>query len=239
MVILPLLGALVIGLLSGREGYAAAPLLAVLLVKIVGVGQAIPLITLALLVANLPLLAGGWRTIEGREVARSLLVAVPAAAMGALIFTQLGNEWRLLLLGVVLVVLAATSLAGFSHWLAARSPASAIQAVAGLVSGLGGSSGPLATSVAGSVVTPPAPAAASLAVVALVVHGAKWAVFQTIIPPEPTFIGLAAAMGAALFLGHLVGRRLPIRLDALLQQVVLPGLLLISAVMLLIWFARQ
>lgn len=228
LVLLPLAGAALAGLLSGRMGLAAAPLLLPLLGQLFGFAEAVPLLTLGLLAAELPRAALGVRLVRWRTLASVLASALPSAALGAWLFALLPAELRAPLFGMVFLLLAAVALQGLPRMPIVGSPWAG-RAMAGLLSGLTGSSGPLAVALVRPWKLAPA-AAATLSATAVIVHGVKWAVYQSAIPMEAAFHSLAVGMGLALAVAAWAGRHLADRISPLLSRRFLSLLLALAAI---------
>ena len=238
LILLPLLGALAFGAMSGRLGFAASPLLLSLLGEMFGYGQAVQLLTLALLVANLPGVVFGFQHIRWRPLLAALAIVLPSAASGALLFAFISNEWRLILFGLGFVLLAFMAILGEKSWPATVQPALGC-ATAGLFSGFAGSSGQLTVAVARSPMLSSGQAAATLLGATLATHAVKLGVYQVVIPGEPAFYSLAIAMGAALAIGAGISNRLAERVSASGVRNALPVLLLIGAIHMFAIGARQ
>ena len=238
LILLPVLGAFAIGAMSGRLGFAASPLLLPLLGEMFGYAQAAQLLTLALLVANVPVFASGFQYIRWRPLVAALVIVLPFAASGALLFALMANEWRLILFALGFVLLAFIAVRSGKWWPATVQPPLGC-ATAGLFSGFAGSSGPLAVALSRSPKFASPEAAATLSAAAIVTHSVKLGVYEVVIPGEPAFYSLAIAMGAALAIGAGISNRLAERVSASGVRNALPVLLLIGAIHMFAIGARQ
>lgn len=206
--ILLVAGAFAAAAVSGFAGFGGALLLLPLLNGVVGVAEAVPLLTIVQIIGNASRAAFGWRRICWRPVLMFLATAVPFSVAGALSFASLPTTLVTRIMGLALlgfVVLKATGMIEFSP---SRRVILIGGAVTGLLSGLVGSAGPIGAAVFLSLGLPPLAYVASDATASMVMHGAKTVVYGATIDLSPSFWPLAIAMGLAMIVGTWAGRLL-------------------------------
>lgn len=201
-------GAFLAAMISGTAGFGGALLLLPLLTLAFGPERAVPLLTIAQLVGNLARAILGWRDIRWRFAAWFLAGAIPAGVVGALLFTRLSPTVGGRVIGVsILIVLALSPKISAEHgpraWIAVTGGF-----IAGLLSGLAGSAGPLSAAFFLSFGLPPAAYVATEAFAAAILHTSKWAVYQRALAIGPETWVTAAWLGAVMIAGTATARRL-------------------------------
>jgi uncharacterized protein len=135
--------ALLASTLAAIAGTGGGIILLPVLVAVFGVREAVPMYAVAQFIGNMSRVAFNWRLVELRVVLWFCAGAIPAAALGAWLFTQIPDSQLLRILGGFLVVSVV-----WRHWrkepiapFAARwfAPVGAVFAV---VSAIVGSAGP-------------------------------------------------------------------------------------------------
>lgn len=205
-------GAFVAAAISGSAGFGGALLLLPLLNQVVGVTEAVPLLTIVQIVGNGARAGMGFRNIHWRPVLLFLSAAIPFSMLGALSFAALPTAIVTRLVGgaiLLFVILKATGVIAFRP---SRRVLVIGGGVTGLLSGLVGSAGPLGAAVFLSLGLPPLAYVASDAVAAIAMHGAKTLVYGATIDLGPTFWPLAIVMSLAMIAGTWAGRSLITRL---------------------------
>ena len=96
--------ALAASTLGGLSGFGTGLVLPVFLVPIVGVGNVVPVMAVAMLIANGSRVAAFWRTVDWPHVRRLLLAGLPTCLVGAWCYTLLSTRWVGLLLGSFLLL---------------------------------------------------------------------------------------------------------------------------------------
>lgn len=208
------LGAFVAAAISGAAGFGGALLLLPLLTHVVGVTEAVPLLTVAQLVGNVSRAGFGFREIRWRPVSIFLATAIPFAAIGALSFVSLPKPLVIRLVGAAIlafVMIKALGLAAFKptpHLLLGGG------AVVGLLSGLIGSAGPLGAAIFLNLNLPPAGYIASEAMTAIGMHAVKAAIYGSELRLGGSFWPFAVVLGAAMVFGAWAGKRVIARIPA-------------------------
>lgn len=100
-----LVGAVAFGaaVLGGLAGYGTGLVLPVVLAPLVGVINVVPVMALAMLMANASRVAAFWRDVQWLHVRRVAWLGVPACLVGAYAYTLLDARWVALLLGAFLL----------------------------------------------------------------------------------------------------------------------------------------
>ncbi|EAU55156.1 sulfite exporter TauE/SafE family protein [Mariprofundus ferrooxydans] len=207
------IGAFVAAAISGAAGFGGALLLMPLLVIKVGAAQAVPLLTIAQLVGNLSRAGFGFNQIHWKPVGLFLVTAIPFSVLGALSFVELPNESAARIIGAVILIFVA--LKYFNLLNLTGSPLLLIigGSIAGFLSGLVGSAGPLAAAIFLSLGLPPVSYIASEAMTAIAMHSTKMLVYQHFVVLDKSFWFLAGLMSAAMIIGTWTAKRIVERLS--------------------------
>lgn len=219
---------------SGAAGFGGALLLLPLLTSVVGVAEAVPLLTVAQLVGNLSRAAFGWREIHWRPVAFFLLGAVPLAAAGALSFVSLPKSATVQLVGAAILLFVGLRIAGVLRLKAGPGLLVGGGGVVGFLSGLVGSAGPLGAAIFLALELSPVAYVASEATTAVAMHVIKTAIYQRELGLGRTFWPPAAALGVAMVLGTWAAKRVIDRLPAERFRRLVTVLLVVIALQMLI-----
>ena len=206
--------ALVASSLAAIAGTGGGIILLPVLVAVFGVREAVPMYAVAQFIGNLSRVGFNWALVEFRVVLWFCLGAVPAAALGAWLFTRIPDGQLLRILGAFLVASVI-----WRHW-GNRPPASfsvkrfaPIGAVFAVVSGVVGSAGPFLAPffltfglVKGAFIGTEAFGTA-------VMHVVKLATYQGFdaITASAWLYGLM--IGPVMIIGSLIGKRIVDRLS--------------------------
>lgn len=230
-----LVGAFLAAMVSGAAGFGGALLLLPLLTRVVGIEQAVPLLTVAQLVGNLSRVGLGWRGVEWRSAGLFLVTAIPAAGAGALAFSEMPTTLIIRMVGVAILLFVAVRLFGLGRFERSTGLLLVGGTVVGLLSGLVGSAGPLGAAIFLSLGLPPFAYIATEAVTAVGIHLTKMAIYQRQLDLDRTFWPLALGMGAAMFAGTWTARSLVERMPRIVFERVVSGLLVLVAVQMIVW----
>jgi uncharacterized membrane protein YfcA len=96
--------ALVASTLGGLSGFGTGLVLPIFLVPLVGVGNVIPVMAVAMLLNNRSRVIAFWREVQWPHVRRMLVFGLPACAAGAYSYTLLSSKWIAVLLGTFLLI---------------------------------------------------------------------------------------------------------------------------------------
>jgi uncharacterized membrane protein YfcA len=194
---------------GGALGFGTGLVLLPVVVWVVGVRQSVPVLTVALIVGNVSRAWWSRDELDWRVIGAYLLGAVPLAVIGSVMYTVAPPEWLARLMGVVLLLALP-----LRRWLE-RGPRRMrlrhfplLGAATGLLSALVAATGPVTMPFflgyglrRGAYVGTDALCAAGVHLTKTLVYGR-----YALVTPETGTIGLA--MGAVMFVGAFVGRRI-------------------------------
>jgi len=135
---------LLAGTISGIVGTGSSIMLMPVLIYQYGPKQAVPIMAIAAIMANLSRILAWWREVDWRACAAYSLPAIPAAALGARTLLMLPSRTVDICIGLFLIAMVPTR-----HWLAGRRfqlslwHLAAGGAVIGYLTGIVVSTGPL------------------------------------------------------------------------------------------------
>lgn len=221
-------------LLSGSIGSGGGLLLLPILSAIVGVQNAVPMLTSIQIVSNASRAGLSWRSIRWNALFRFASVAVPATLLGSYAFVNLNKGALMHIIGTILVVLIA-----INFWKGAQKETKTSEkyfmpfaAAAGFLSGMIGTAGPLGPMAFLSLEMSPVEFIATDATCSLILHLVKLSVYQHSlnIPAElwATSVGLAFVTIAGSWCGKNLAKHIP---AATFKKVVM-GSLAVSSLML-------
>jgi hypothetical protein len=194
---------------GGALGFGTGLVLLPLVVWVVGVRQSVPVLTVALIVGNVSRAWWSRDELDWRVIGAYLLGAVPLAAIGSVLYTAAPPEWLSRLMGAVLLLAVP-----LRRWLE-RGPRRMrlrhfplLGAATGFLSALVAATGPVNMPFflgfglrRGAYVGTDAVCAAGVHLTKTLVYGR-----YALLTPETGALGLA--MGAVMFVGAFVGRRI-------------------------------
>jgi hypothetical protein len=228
---------LVAGTISGIVGFGSSIMLMPVLVIAFGPIQAVPIMAIAAILANLSRVMVWWREVDWRIVAAYSASAVPLAALGARTLLVVPAQVVEIALGAFFVLMI-----GVRRWMAARSlrlggaALAAIGVPVGFLTGLVASTGPITAPIFLAAGLVKGAFLSSEAMASLFVYAGKAAVFRTFgaLPLEIVAKGLI--IGASLMVGAFVAKRFVLAMDAARFGLLMDGLMLASGATLL-WVA--
>jgi hypothetical protein len=139
---------LLAGTISGIVGTGSSVMLMPVLIYQYGPKQAVPIMAIAAIMANLSRILAWWREVDWRACAAYSLPAIPAAALGARTLLVLPSRTVDICIGLFLIAMVPTR-----HWLAGRRfqlslwHLAAGGAVIGYLTGIVVSTGPLSVTL--------------------------------------------------------------------------------------------
>ena len=225
---------LVAGTLSGIVGFGSSIMLMPVLVIAFGPLQAVPIMAIAAIMANLSRIIVWWREVDWRACAAYSATAAPFAALGAATLLALPVRFIEAALGVFFIAMI-----GVRRWMAAHAlklghaQLALLGVPIGYLTGIVVSTGPITAPiflasglVKGAFLS--TEAAASLAV-----YVAKIAVFRGLgaLPLDIIVKGLAT--GSTLMAGAFIAKRFVLKMDAARFRLLMDGLMLLSGLTLL------
>lgn len=232
-----LLAGVAAGCLSGVIGTGSSLLLLPLLVHTFGPKQAVPIMAIAAVIANLSRVLAWWREVDWKAVAAYTVTGVPAAALGARTLLALPASIIEIALGIFfLAMVPVRHLLARLQWTARLWHLAVAGAFIGFLTGIVLSTGPLSVPVflAYGLVT--GAFLATEAASSLLIYLSKVVTFHEFgaLPADVLLQGLI--VGASLMAGTFVGKALVLRMSAAAHGHVLDGLLVCSGLALL-WTA--
>ncbi len=227
--------ALVAGTIGGIVGFGSSIMLMPALVLAVGPKDAVPILAIAGLMANLSRTAVWWREVDWRVVAAFSATAIPMTALGARTLVALDARAVQVALGVFFLAMIP-----LRRWLLASGLKVGLGGMAlagagiGFLSGLVTSIGPINTPfflafglVKGAFVS-------TEAMASLLMGLTKSGVFRTfgLMPGEIAVQGLI--VGSALTVGSWLSKHLMLKIDVGQFRLLMDALLLIAALVMLL-----
>ena len=113
-------GALLGSLIAGVAGFGAGVLLLPLVAWTLGMRATAPVLTVTMALGNLSRIWWSRGDIDGRVALRFLLGAIPATALGAILYAGASNEWLSRVIGVFLIAAVPFRRILASHWIRVR-----------------------------------------------------------------------------------------------------------------------
>jgi uncharacterized membrane protein YfcA len=229
-----LAAALCAGTLSGIIGTGSSIILLPLLVYQFGPKQAVPIMAIAGLMANVGKVAAWWREVDWRAFAAYAIPGVPAAALGARTLLVLPSAWVDAALGAFFLLMIPTR-----RWLDTRTfrirlwQLALAGAFIGFLTGIVISTGPLSVPAFTSYGLMKGAFLSTEAVSSLALFISKVATFREFgaLPLPSILRGLA--IGTAVIAGTFVGKSVVQRMSIHTFQLMLDGVLLCSGLSLL------
>ncbi len=232
-----LLVGLVAGALTGIVGTGSSIMLLPVLVIQFGPKQAVPIMAISGLMANIAKTAAWWREIDWRASAAYAATGIPAAALGAQTLLVLPPRWVDGALGVFFLGMVPAR-----HWLRAHSIRIALWqlalagAVIGFLTGIVLSTGPLSVPAFTAYGLTKGAFLATEAVSSLALFVSKVATFRALGALPLSAITQGLIVGGSVMAGSFAGKHIVQRMSAGLFQHVLDGLLFCSGLSML-WAA--
>ncbi|MES2509917.1 MAG: sulfite exporter TauE/SafE family protein [Pseudomonadota bacterium] len=237
--LLVLVVGLIAGTISGIVGFGSSIMLMPVLVIAFGPREAVPIMAVAAIMANLSRVAVWWRDVNWRVVGVYALTGVPAAALGARTLLVLQPRIVEIVLGVFFIAMIP-----MRRWLATRSfklklwHFAVVGAVIGFLTGIVVSTGPVNAPfflahglVKGAFL-------GTEAMASLTVYVSKSLVFHSYgaLPLQAVMQGLI--IGCSLTAGSFIAKRFVLSLEAEQFRLLMDGLLLASGLAML-WAALK
>jgi hypothetical protein len=234
-----LAAALCAGALSGIIGTGSSIILLPLLVYQFGPKQAVPIMAIAGLMANVGKVMSWWREVDWRAFAAYAIPGMPAAALGARTLLILPPSWVDAALGAFFLLMIPTR-----HWLDAYKlrirlwQLAVAGALIGFLTGIVISTGPLSVPAFTAYGLTKGAFLSTEAATSLALFVTKVATFREFgaLPLSSIIRGLL--IGAAVISGTFIGKAVVLRMSTRAFQLVLDGVLLCSGLSLL-WEALR
>jgi uncharacterized membrane protein YfcA len=230
---------LVAGTISGIIGTGSSVMMVPVLVYAFGPKEAVPIMAIAAVMANLSRILAWWREVDWRACALYSLPAIPAAILGASTLLVLPAAAVDVCIGLFLIAMVPVR-----HWLARREfkislwQLALAGAVIGYLTGIVVSTGPISVPVFLAYGLVKGAFLATEAASSLGIYLAKSATFRHFgALPFDTFInGLIA--GASLMAGAFIAKGFVLRLKPDMFRLIMDGLMLVSGLSML-WNATS
>ena len=238
-VLFVLIVGLVAGTISGIVGTGSSIMLMPVLVYEYGPKQAVPIMAIAAVMANLSRILAWWREVDWRACAVYSVTGVPAAALGARTLLALPPHAVDLSIGLFLIAMVPVR-----HWLARHQLKARLWhlavggAVIGYLTGIVVSTGPLSVPLFLFYGLTRGGFLATEAASSLGLYLSKSVTFQRFgaLTPDVALKGFVA--GASLMSGAFVAKRFVLKLEPDLFRLVMDGIM-IAAGLSMLWNATQ
>jgi uncharacterized membrane protein YfcA len=235
--LLVLAAGLAAGTISGIVGTGSSIILVPILVIAFGPKQAVPIMAIAALMANLARILAWWREVDWRAGAAYAVTAAPAAALGAGTLLVLPARLAEGALGAFFILMIA-----LRHWLAAHKLKAGLRHLAlfgapiGFLTGIVASTGPLSVPLFLAYGLVKGAFLATEATGSLAIYVSKTIAFRELgaLPSSVVLQGLI--VGTSLMAGAFLAKPFVLRLDAERFRWMMDGIMLVSGITLL-WTA--
>ena len=226
---------LVAGTIGGIVGFGSSIMLMPVLVIVFGPLQAVPIMAIAAILANLSRILIWWREVDWRVVAAYSATAVPLAALGAATLLVLPARIIEGALGVFFIAMIPVR-----RWMAGHDFKLGLMHLAllgvpvGYFTGIVASTGPITAPIFLAAGLVKGAFLSSEAAASLAVYLAKAAVFRSFgaLPWEIVLKGLI--VGSTLMAGAYIAKRFVLKMNPESFRLLMDGLLLLSGASLLI-----
>ncbi|MDF2938206.1 MAG: hypothetical protein K0Q90_3579 [Paenibacillaceae bacterium] len=230
---------LLAGMVSGVIGTGSSIMLLPVLVFSFGPKQAVPIMALAAILANLSRVVAWRREIDWKAWAAYSITGVPAAALGARVLWTLPASFVDIALGLFFLLMIPAR-----HWIDAKKwkirlwQLSAAGAIIGFLTGVVLSTGPLSVPAFTAYGLAKGAFLSTEAASSLVLYISKAVTFRELgaLPPEVIMKG--AIVGSSLMAGTFLSKRIVQRMSVVSFRFTLDLLLLVSGISLL-WTAHH
>ena len=230
---------LVAGTISGIVGTGSSIMLMPVLIYQYGPKQAVPIMAIAAVMANLSRILAWWREVDWRACAAFSAPAIPAAALGARTLLALPAHAVDIAIGLFLIAMVP-----LRHWLARHQLKARLWhlalggALIGYLSGIVVSTGPLSVPLFLFYGLTKGAFLATEAASSLGVYASKSLTFQRFgaLTPDVALKGLIA--GASLMSGAFIAKRFMLKLEPEMFRLVMDAIMLAAGLSML-WNATQ
>jgi uncharacterized protein len=230
---------LLAGTISGIVGTGSSIMLMPVLVYQYGPKQAVPIMAIAAVMANLSRILAWWREVDWRACAAYSITGIPAAALGARTLLALPAHTVDISIGLFLIAMVPAR-----HWLARHQVKLSLWhlaiggAVIGYLTGIVVSTGPLSVPLFLFYGLTKGAFLATEAASSLGVYFSKSVTFQQFgaLTSDVALKGLIA--GASLMSGAFIAKRFVLRLEPEVFRLVMDGIMLVAGLSML-WNATQ
>jgi len=202
-------GALVASVVGGVAGFGAGVIMLPLMAWVVGVRSAVPVLTVTMLVGNLSRIWWSRGEIDRAVVLRFALGAMPATALGTVLYVGASSEGLGRIVGAFLVLsVPLRRILASTHFRMRLRHFPVLGALVGLLSGLVVTTGPINTPFFLAYGLRRSAYMGTEAVCAMSMHVARGAALARYALLTWQTVALGVALGAMMFAGSWLGRRL-------------------------------
>jgi uncharacterized membrane protein YfcA len=228
---------LVAGVFSGIVGTGSSIMLLPVLAYAFGPKQAVPIMAIAAIMANVSRVLAWWREVNWRAVAAYAIPAAPAAAFGAWTLLALPSRTVDVVIGVFLIAMIP-----LRRWLATRSftlplwVLAVIGTVTGFLTGVVASTGPITVPIFMSFGFVKGALLGTEAAGSLAVYVSKALTFRRFDALPFDIVMKGVIVGATLFVGAFVARRFVLKLGPESFRLLIDAMMLVAGLSML-WSA--
>ena len=223
------------GIISGIVGTGSSIMLMPVLVYAYGPKEAVPIMAVAAVLANLSRILAWWREVDWRACAAYSIPGIPAAALGARTLLALPSRAVDISIGLFLIAMVPVR-----HWLAKHQLKAQLWhlavggAVIGYITGIVVSTGPLSVPLFLFYGLSKGAFLATEAASSLGLYLSKSVTFQRFgaLTPDIALKGLIA--GSSLMSGAFIAKRFVVRLEPEIFRIVMDGIMLLAGLSMLI-----
>ena len=222
------------GTISGIVGTGSSIMLMPVLVYQYGPKQAVPIMAVAAVMANLSRILAWWREVDWRACAAYSIMGIPAAALGARTLLALPSHAVDIAIGLFLIAMVPVR-----HWLARHNLKFSLWhlaiggAVIGYLTGVVVSTGPLSVPLFLFYGLTRGAFLATEAASSLLIYLSKSVTFQRFgaLTPDIALQGVIA--GSSLMFGAFIAKRFVLRMEPEVFRLVMDGIILLAGVSML------
>jgi uncharacterized protein len=228
---------LIAGTISGIVGFGSSIMLMPVLVIVFGPQEAVPIMAVAAIMANLSRVVVWWRLIDWRAVGVYALTGIPAAALGARTLLVLSPRFVEVVLGAFFIAMIP-----LRRWLAARDfklrlwQLAPVGAIIGFLTGIVVSTGPVNAPFFLAYGLVKGAFLGTEAMASLGVYGSKSLVFRSYGALPLQAIAQGLIIGCSLTAGSFMAKRFVLSLAPEKFRLLMDALLLVSGLTML-WTA--
>ena len=225
---------LLAGTISGIVGTGSSIMLMPVLVYQYGPKQAVPIMAVAAVMANLSRILAWWREVDWRACAAYSLTGIPAAALGARTLLALPSRTVDIAIGLFLIAMVPVR-----HWLARHDLKFSLWhlaiggAVIGYITGIVVSTGPINAPFFLAYGLVKGAYLGTEALGSLALYVSKTVVFRSFGALPADILTKGLIIGSSLMVGSFVAKRLVLKLRAEQFSMLIEGLLLLSGLTML------
>lgn len=225
---------LIAGTLSGIVGTGSSIMLMPVLVHEYGPKEAVPIMAVAAVMANLSRILAWWREVDWRACAVYSLTGIPAAALGARTLLVLPSHAVDITIGLFLILMVPVR-----HWLARHELKANLRhlaiggAVIGFLTGIVVSTGPLSVPLFLFYGLAKGAFLATEAASSLGLYLSKSVTFQRFGALTPDVLGKGLIAGGSLMSGAFIAKRFVLKLEPDVFRLVMDGIMILAGLSML------